>query len=92
MGMNKPLFAFALLCGAIGTTMGVTNLMDVYGSGPEWDCDEDYTNIPGACQCWHDGYTDATNNTAIVKFNEVRDDECKDKGNQYSAGFEAASK
>jgi hypothetical protein len=54
-----------------------------YASGPEWDCDEGFIDIPGACECWHDGYTASV-------FNESRNNECVDKGNQYYAGFTAA--
>jgi hypothetical protein len=55
-----------------------------YASGPEWDCDEDFIDIPGACQCWNDGYT-------ANKFNQTRNNECVVKGNQYYAGFTAAT-
>jgi hypothetical protein len=57
-------------------------------AGPEWDCDEDYIDIPGACECWHSGYVNGTNDV----FNQTINEECKDKGNQYYAGFTAANK
>ncbi len=57
-------------------------------AGPEWDCDEDYIDIPGACNCWHSGYVNGTNNV----FNQTMNEECKDRGNQYYAGFTAANK
>jgi len=25
---------------------------------PEWDCEENYIDIDGACECWHDGRVD----------------------------------
>lgn len=60
----------------------------VYASGPEWDCDENYIDIPGACECWHSGYVNGTNDA----FNQTMNEECKDKGNQYYSGFTTANK
>lgn len=85
---TKVMFAvmLALLVG-IGTYLIYEFKMPkfiAYASGPEWDCDEDFIDIPGACQCWHDGYT-------TDKFNQSRNNECVDKGNQYYAGFIAAT-
>jgi len=57
-------------------------------AGPEWDCDEDYIDIPGACNCWHSGYVNGTNDV----FNQTMSEECNDRGNQYYAGFTAANK
>ncbi|MGC1134979.1 MAG: hypothetical protein WA941_19270 [Nitrososphaeraceae archaeon] len=41
--------------------------MLAYASGPEWNYDEDYIDIPGACECWHSGYMNGTDGT----FNKV---------------------
>ena len=63
--------------------------MLAYASGPEWDCDEDYIDIPGVYECWRSGYIDGQ---AKSDFNNTRNEECKDKGNQYDTGFSAADK
>jgi hypothetical protein len=55
----------------------------VYAGGPEWDCDDRYDQIPDACNCWHDGYIDGQDHP----FDHDRNEECKDKGNQYYEAF-----
>ena len=40
--------------------------------------------------CWHSGYMNGT--IGFSAFNVTENEECKDKGNQYQAGFDAASK
>lgn len=55
----------------------------VYAGGPEWDYDERYEDIPGAPECWHDGYLDGGDNP----FDHDRNEECRDKGNQYYRAF-----
>jgi hypothetical protein len=50
---------------------------------PERDYDERYEDIPGAPECWHDGYTDGQDHP----FNHDRNEECKDNGNQYYRAF-----
>jgi hypothetical protein len=59
----------------------------VVNATPEWDCDEDYIDIPGACRCWNAGYTDGIENS----FNQTKDGECRNKGNQYFMGFDTSS-
>lgn len=56
---------------------------NVYASGAARDYDEAYEDVPGAPECWYDGYEDGQNNP----FNEDRNEECKDKGNQYYRAF-----
>ena len=46
-------------------------------------------DIPGTCQCWHDGYTASA---ADEEFNHTKSDESKVKGNRYEAGFNAVKK
>lgn len=53
------------------------------GGGPEWDYDERFEDIPGAPECWHDGYIDRRDNP----FDYDRNEECRDKGNQYYRAF-----
>ena len=57
----------------------------VYAGGPRHDYDESYEGVPGAAECWTDGFDDGVNDS----FDENRDEECKDKGDQYSRGFNA---
>ena len=54
-----------------------------YGSGAARDYDEAYEDVQGANECWYDGYADGQNEP----FNEDRNEECKDKGNQYYRAF-----
>ena len=63
-------------------TLSISN---VYASGPEYDYDEKYENVPGAPECWYDGYADGKNNP----FNHDRNDECDNEGmgNQYYRAF-----
>jgi hypothetical protein len=89
MFSTKIMFALmlALLVG-IGTYLIYEYRMPkfiAYATGPEWDCDEDFIDIPGACLCWNEGYT-------ADRFNQSRSDECANKGNQYFAGFTAANR
>ena len=57
--------------------------INVYASGPEYDYNEKYENIPGVVDCWHDGYVDGQGSD----LNQDRNDECRDVGNQYYEGF-----
>lgn len=59
------------------------NLLVVYAGGPERDYDERYEDIPGTNECWYDGYADGQDHP----FNHDRNEECKDKGNQYYRAF-----
>jgi hypothetical protein len=51
-------------------------LLPVYAGGVARDYDEKYDDIPGANECWYDGYLDGENNS----YNHDRGDECKDRG------------
>lgn len=55
----------------------------VYATGAARDYDERYEDIPGANECWFDGYSDGEND----RFNHDKDDACQDKGNQYYRAF-----
>ena len=59
------------------------NLLAVYAGGPKRDYDERYEDIPGANECWYDGYADGQDHP----FNHDRYEDCKDKGNQYYCAF-----
>jgi hypothetical protein len=59
------------------------NLLVEYAGGPERDYDERCEDIPGANECWYDGYADGQGHP----FNHVRYEDCKDKGNQYYRAF-----
>jgi hypothetical protein len=61
----------------------ISSAQFVYAGGPERDYDEAYEDIPGANECWYDGYADGQDNP----FNHDRNEECKDKGNQYYRAF-----
>ncbi|MGH9953298.1 MAG: hypothetical protein ACRD5J_16900 [Nitrososphaeraceae archaeon] len=87
--MNIVVVLAAMLCFGELVMVVPTNPR-AYASGPEWDCDEDFIDIPGACNCWHSGYMNGT--IGFSAFNVTENEECKDKGDQYQAGFDAASK
>lgn len=60
-------------------------LSNVYASGPRLDYDERYEDIPGAPECWVDGYDAGF----AGKYDKVRADECSDiPGDQYNASWE----
>jgi hypothetical protein len=61
----------------------ITIMPNVYSSGPRYDYSDDYADIPGAPQCWIDGY-DA--GFAGI-YDQERADECKYEiaGDQYNA-------
>jgi len=61
----------------------ISSVPFVYAGGPEWDYDERFEDIPGAPECWHDGYIDGRDNP----FDYDRSEECRDKGNQYYRAF-----
>lgn len=42
-----------------------------------------YDNVPGATECWVDGFDDGQNGPSSPS----RNNECTDKGNQYYEGF-----
>jgi hypothetical protein len=56
----------------------------VYASGPRGDSDDRYDHIPGAGDCWKDGYDAGFAN----KYDRDRVDECNDiPGDQYNASW-----
>jgi hypothetical protein len=67
----------------IGTIVmaAATTITDVYAGGPRHNYDERYEDVPGAPQCWTDGFDDGANNS----FDENRDKEFKDL---HSRGFD----
>jgi hypothetical protein len=66
----------------------VATVSNVYAGGPRHDYPENLEDVPGAPECWSDGFDDGANNN----FNEDRDRECVDKGNLYDRGFDAGLK
>ncbi|MGE5662376.1 MAG: hypothetical protein ACM3X1_09050 [Ignavibacteriales bacterium] len=57
---------------------------NVYASGPRLDYDEAYADIPGAPECWVDGYDAGF----AQKYDKDRADECADiPGDQYNASW-----
>jgi hypothetical protein len=69
----------------LGTLVWMTMILpsNLFAGGPRMDWDERYENIPGAPQCWIDGFDDGQNGP----FNHNRNEECVDKGNQYYRAF-----
>jgi hypothetical protein len=61
----------------------ISSVQYTYAAGPEHDYDEAYRDVPGAAECWSDGYRDGQDNP----FDHERNDECKAKGNQYYRAF-----
>lgn len=80
--MNK-LIVTSTLIATLALTLIVPNYNTVFGGGPRLDWDERYEDIPGAPECWVDGYDAGFANV----FDDDRDGECKDKGDQYSASW-----
>jgi hypothetical protein len=66
-------------------------LPNIYAGGPRNDWFTDYNNIPGAPQCWQDGYDDGLDHP----FNQDRHKECifeldpnpYDRGKPYYEAF-----
>ena len=60
----------------------VVTISNVYASGPRLDYDQAFENVPGAPECWIDGYDAGF----VQKYDKDRADECKDNpGDQYNA-------
>jgi hypothetical protein len=74
--MNKIIFLSLMLLLIIPTA-------NVYAGGPRHDYDDRYSHIPRAPECWTDGYDAGFAN----KYDEDRDGECENKGDQYNVGF-----
>ena len=58
-------------------------IQSAYAGGPRMDWDERYEDIPGAPECWVDGFDDGRDNP----FDHESNEECEDKGNQYYHAF-----
>jgi hypothetical protein len=72
------------LCVAVAAVMILTiSVNSAIATGAESDSDDRFDNIPGAGDCWQDGYNDGQNGP----FSQSRNDGCTDKRNQYYAGF-----
>lgn len=71
-----------LLVLAIYPILLATSAVYVYANDA-WDYSEKYEDVPGAPECYHDGYLDGQNDD----FDHGRNKECKDKGNEYYSGF-----
>lgn len=77
-------FPFGFGCGVVvGMLLIGVAFPAIFASGPERDYDEAYEDVPGAPECWYDGYEDGQDNP----FNHDRNKECIDKGNQYYRAF-----
>jgi hypothetical protein len=76
-----------LFLAIIPLLLEVAATSNVYAGGPRHDYPENYEDIPGAPECWSDGFDDGANDS----FDEDRDKECADKGDLYSRGFKAGT-
>lgn len=83
----KRYFTTYVMIGAIVATFMVSGIISAFASGPRHDYDERYEDVPGAPECWTDGFDDGVNDS----FDEDRDEECADKGDLYSRGFNAGT-
>jgi hypothetical protein len=68
---------------AVIATVVLLMTTDLYASGPRHDSDENYSDIPGAHECWVDGWDDGANDD----YDRDRARECYDKGDQYNRAF-----
>jgi hypothetical protein len=60
-------------------------ISNVYASGPRLDYDETYEDVPGAPECWVDGYDAGF----AQKYDEDKANECnKIPGDQYNASWQ----
>jgi hypothetical protein len=64
------------------TTLTAIGIQSAYAGGPRMDWDERYEDIPGATDCWVDGFDNGLENP----IDQERNEECVDKGNQYYRG------
>ena len=59
-------------------------MSNVYAGGPRLDWDQRYEDIPGAPECWVEGYDAGF----AQKYDKDRADECADiPGDQYNASW-----
>ena len=69
---------------AIIPLLMIATITNVYASGPRLDYDERYEDVPGAPECWVDGYDAGF----AQKYDKDRADECNDiPGDQYNASW-----
>ena len=69
---------------AIIPLLFVATIANVYAGGPTLDYDERYEDVPGAPECWVDGYDAGF----AQKYDKDRADECADiPGDQYNASW-----
>lgn len=62
----------------------LTAISNAYGGGPRLDYDEAHADVPGAPECWVDGYDAGFANI----YDEDRANECKDiPGDQYNRSW-----
>src|SRR5919106_2622548 len=62
----------------------VTSISNVYAVGPRLDYDESYEDVPGAPECWVNGYDAGF----AQKYDKDRADECADiPGDQFNASW-----
>ena len=73
--MNKLIF-FSLIIPVL-----MLLVPNVYAGGPRHDSDEKYNHIPGAGQCWVDGFDAGF----AGKYDIGRAEDCEDRGDQYNA-------
>jgi hypothetical protein len=53
--------------------LAAIEIQSAYAGGPRMDWDERYEDIPGAPECWVDGFDDGQNNP----FDHGRNEECE---------------
>lgn len=91
MGWNTKLTSknsyFKLLLILVIITIGVSlfgYVLVAYAGGPRLDYDEAYTDIPGAPECWVDGYDSGF----AGKYDKDRAGKCNEiEGDQYNAAW-----
>jgi hypothetical protein len=79
---NKLALSIALAAVLTSSLLFISNIY-IYASGPRGDSDDRYDNIPGAGECWTDGWDDGANN----EYDSNRARECYDKGDQYNQAY-----
>lgn len=79
----KNLIVIVTLIAGITSIGIVSNYNNVNAGGPRFDYDERYEDIPGAPECWVDGFDDGLEKP----IDQDRNEECEDKGNQYYRGW-----
>jgi hypothetical protein len=81
---DKSMMELQLLLTIVPLFM-VATVSNVYASGPRLDYDETYENVPGAPECWVDGYDAGF----AQKYDQGRADECADiPGDQYNVSWD----